>query len=394
MKLFVSAGPDKGRSFTVPLGAPFQVGRSQAAALRLSDPHVSRVHFEVEWEGEQAVLHDCSTTGTLINGAPVQSQPLHAGDVIRIGGTELLYSPAAPAASPPPAEAAPTLEVKSPEELVGQTMHHFAVDALLARGLTGHVFRARDLHDDRVVALKILRPELAGDDEQMQRFVRAMKTMLPIRHPNIVTILAAGRTGPYCFVSMDLVEGDSLGQAVQKLGVSGKLPWQQAQRTMSDIAKALAHAHGRSILHRNVTPSNILLRSADQVALLGDLMLAKALEGSLAQQITRRGALLGDIAYLAPERTIDAQADQRADLYGLGATIYSALTGRALFTATSLPELVHKIRAVEPDKPRRFQPGIPASFEAVVLRLLAKRPEDRYPSAAELLAELERIGGT
>jgi len=227
----------------------------------------------------------------------------------------------------------------------------------------------------------------------MQRFVRAMKTMLPVRHANLVTILGAGKTGPFCWIAMDYIDGESLTKVIQRIGVAGMLDWKNAFRVAVDIARALDYAHSQAIIHRNVTPPNILLRKSDKAALLGDLMLAKALEGSLAQNLTKPGELLGDVAYMAPERTRGtSDIDGRADLYGLGATVYAVLTGRPPFSGDALADVIAKIRSAEPEKPKKYQLSIPDMFQGAVLKLLAKRPQDRYQSAAELLKDLERVG--
>jgi serine/threonine protein kinase len=277
--------------------------------------------------------------------------------------------------------------------LVGKVLAHYQIDAVIAKGASGTVFKARDSRDGSTVALKVLRPESSHNEEEMQRFVRAMKTMLPVRHPNIVQILAAGKTGPWCWIAMEYVEGESLSKVIQRIGVAGMLDWKHAYRVAVHIARALEYAHGQSIIHRNVTPQNILIRASDKTAMLGDLMLAKALEGVMAQQVTRPGELVGDVAYMAPERTKGTGGvDGRSDLYGLGATVYAVLTGRPPFHAPSLPELILKIRTGEPEKPKKYQLSIPDLFQGSVLKLLAKRPEERFQTAAELIEDLKRVG--
>src|SRR5262249_8469158 len=134
-------------------------------------------------------------------------------------------------------------------------------------------------------------------------------------------------------------------------------------------------------------------RQGDKTVLLGDLMLAKALEGSLAQQVTQPGQLVGDVGYMSPERTRGAgDIDGRSDIYGLGATVYALIAGRPPFTGASLPELIGKIRSVEPEKPKKYQMAVPDLFQGTVFRMLAKRPEDRFQTATELLADLDRVG--
>jgi serine/threonine-protein kinase len=226
----------------------------------------------------------------------------------------------------------------------------------------------------------------------MQRFVRAMKTMLPLKHPNLVALLGAGKTGDYCWMAMEYLEGESLTHVIQRIGVAGMLDWRYAMRVGVHIARALEYAHGQQIIHRNIAPPNILVRSSDKVAKLGDLMLAKALEGMLAQQITKPGQLLGDVNYMSPERTHGTQPlDGRSDIYSLGATLYALLTGRPPFADVSLVETITKIRKAEPEEPKKFQMAIPDLFEGAVLKMLEKHPDRRFQKASDLLKDLERV---
>jgi serine/threonine protein kinase len=388
--LVITAGPDRGRSFPLTPGTTLQVGRSQATATQLTDASVSRVHCEIEFDGARAVLINISTNGTQINGKPAAQAELKPGDVIRVGSTEMRYQLAgAEAPTAPPRPVAVDLA-----SLPGQTLAHYAIDSVIGRGATGVVFKAHDTqHGGRVVALKVLQPEFSSNDEDMQRFIRAIKTVLPLRHENLVTLYGAGKTGGFCWVAMEHVEGESMAERIKSIGVAGMLDWKYGYRVAVHIARALDYAHGQSIIHRNVTPTNILWRAADKTALLGDLMYAKAMEGALAKQVTRPGQLVGDIAYMAPERTTGStDVDGRADLYGLGATVYALVAGRPPFTGSSLPELIGKIRNTEPEKPKKYQMAIPDLFQGTVMKLLAKVPEQRFQSAAELLTDLERVG--
>jgi serine/threonine protein kinase len=395
-KLIVTAGPDKGLAFSLNPGDTVQIGRSQAATSRLTDPTVSRVHCEIEATNGKAVLHNISTNGTIINGEAVTERALQNGDVIRIGNSELRFAASQPGEAstemlPPPLQ--PATAGGELSSLVGRAITHYQIDAIIARGTTGTVFKARDGRDNTVVALKVLQPEFSHNDDEMQRFIRAMKTMLPVHHPNIVQIFAAGKTASWCWIAMEFVDGESLTRVIQRIGVANMLDWKHAYRVAVHIAQALDYAHGQNIIHRNVTPQNILLRHSDKVAKLGDLMLAKALEGVMAKDVTKPGELVGDVAYMAPERTAGTSGvDGRSDLYGLGATMYALLTGRPPFSGTSLPELILKIRNAEPEKPKKYQLSTPDLFQGTVLRLLSKRPGDRHQTAAELLDDLKRVG--
>jgi serine/threonine protein kinase len=399
-RLLVIAGPDIGKAFPLPAGETLLIGRSKATETRLSDPHVSRVHCQVQIEADKVIVNDFeSAAGTFINNRKITQQEIKPGDTIRIGETQLRYqdddvaeaSTMAPPLTPTPkASGGPSDKLS---DLSGKTVSHFEVGPVLAKGRSGVVFKARDTKENKEVALKVLWPEISQVDEEMQRFVRAMKTMLPLRHPNLIAIYGAGKTGPYCWMAMEYVDGESLTQVIQRIGVAGLLDWRNAVRVAIHVARALEYAQAQQIIHRNITPNNILVRASDKLTKLGDLMLAKALEGTLAETITRPGELVGDLSYMSPERTKGTleEVDGRSDVYSLGATVYALLTGRPPFIGDSLTDTVRKIRQSDPEKPKKYQLSIPDQFEGVVLKMLSKRPEDRYQNAGDLLKELERV---
>ncbi len=173
--------------------------------------------------------------------------------------------------------------------LIGQSFAHYRLDSLLATGSTGLVFQGTDTQKNEVVAIKVLFPDRTSSEEEKERFIRAMKTMLPIRHPNLIRLINAGKTGPYCWAVMEYVDGENLMQVIQRIGVEGMLDWRDAWRIAMDVTSALHAAYEHKVIHRNVIPKNIIQRKSDKVCLLGDLMLAKALEGTLAKQVTSPG---------------------------------------------------------------------------------------------------------
>jgi serine/threonine protein kinase len=395
--LTIIAGPDKGRVFELKPGESFLVGRSRGTRSRLADPHVSRVHCEVQVEPERAVVIDSdSAAGTFVNGQRVAQQQLRPGDVIQVGDTQLRFdddSPSEQSTLVPGAQLKAAARAGALAALSGQTLAHFEVGEVIARGHSCVVFRARDTTDGREVALKVLKPEFSKDDTGRRRFVRAMKTVFPLRHPNLVAMYGAGKSGSHCWMAMEYVEGESLTYAIQRIGVAGMLDWRHALRVAVHVGRALDYAHGQGIVHRNVAPANILVRAEDRVAKLGDLMLAKALDGTLAQQVTRPGELVGDVNYMSPERTKSSMdgVDGRSDIFSLGATVYALLTGRPPFADLSLIETITKIRKADPESPKKFQMAIPELLEGAVMKTLAKRPEARHQTAAELLKDLERV---
>jgi pSer/pThr/pTyr-binding forkhead associated (FHA) protein len=401
LQFLVVAGPDQGRVFTLNAGRDLMLGRSAQAQYQLTDPRVSRNHCQVLLQGEDVVVVcNGGSGGTFVNGKQVQRQVLKPGDVLKIGDTLLrlqigdLALDVARAQTVAPREAAPpaAASVEQLNELVGKTLAHFGISLVIGTGRTCIVCHATDTKDGRPVALKVLQPEFSQNEEDMQRFVRGMKTVLPLRHPNLVTLHGAGKTGPYCWAAMEYVAGENMQQVINRIGVAGMLDWRHAFRASLHVARALEYAHDQNILHRNVTPTNILRDATSKVVKLGDLMLAKALEGPLANQVTRPGEILGDVDYMSPERSRGTDVDGRSDLYGLGATAYALLTGRPPCGGASLVEKIANLRQTVPERPTKFQMSIPSQFEGVVMKLLAKRPEDRFASAHDLIKELERVG--
>ena len=366
---------------------PVLVGRSSAqAAVAVPDPQISRVHFHIEQrEGKAWVMDLASAGGTMVNGRKIAEHQLRSGDVIRAGTTQFRYVPAGQ-------QATADNPLDELEKLVGTDFTHFHINKLLARGTSGCVFKAYDKDLGHSVALKVLFPELAKSEEEMLRFVRAMKTMMPLQHPNLIRVLNAGRKDTYCWYSMELIEGDSLTRLIEKVCKEGKLAWSFSLKVAVALSRALQYAESHGILHRNITPNNILIRISDQTALLGDLMLGKALEGALAAQITKPGEIVGDIKYMSPERTKStAGLDIRSEIYSLGATLYALLTGRPPFEGLTLVDTLQKIRSIPPLPLRDVIPNIPPDFEAAILKMLEKDPAKRFQNATEMLQVLEGI---
>ena len=412
-QLLVIAGPDEGRLFPLEEGDALSVGRSRSAAVCLRDPSVSRLHCRVGVDRNKILVADFdSECGTFVNGQRVMSHELQPGDVLRIGQTHFCLVTGGPddsrAVQPAPEPSAQSVApAGAMDQMVGKSLNRYELHRLIATGRLGGVFQARDTKKGEIVALKVLWPAVVSTEVDKRRFRRAMRTVIPLRHPNLITVHNAGKTGPYHWIAMEYISGSSLSDMIKRIGASAAraneprralsqgLPrgwWRPALRIAVQIGRALEFAHANRIVHRNVTPRNILVREEDNTAKLGDLLLAKALEGPLAEDVTHLGDVPGELQYMSPERTFRSEGgDGRSDIYSLGATVYALLTGRPPFAGPSLKETLDQIREGHPLLPTTYRPSIPAAFEQAILKMLAKRPEERFQTPAELLECLGRI---
>jgi serine/threonine protein kinase len=397
--LLVIEGPDQGRTFPL-AGKALVIGSSNKNTdICLNDPYVSRLHCKVELEEDRVVVSDLrNSKGTFVNGTQVTRHDLRPGDVLRVGNSQLrLQSEADPAPAAPAAGAAhrpPTWL----EELPGQTLGPYEVGAILGAGRHGVVFKATGVRSGHVVALKVLAPDFPADDAELQRFIRAVKPVLQLRHPHLVSLLGAGKSGAFCWLAGDLVEGTPAARLVRRPrdeddDEDEAAGWQTALRVAAHVARALEFVHRNRLRHVNVTPINILWHEASRTAKLNDLVLAEAIAGSALQQRVQEKKLLAELPYLAPEQMEDnAFVDDLSDLYSLGVVTYEVLTGHLPYKGETPEETITLIREGMPTRPAKLRAGIPPDFERAVLRMMALRQEDRYGSAAELLADLERIG--
>jgi len=267
------------------------------------------------------------------------------------------------------------------------------LDEIVASGNNGVVYLAMDVECDGVCAVKVMPSSFAADDEQRARFVRAMQTMIPVKHDHIVEIYNAGKTGDFCWIAMQYVDGGSLADVINDIGFDGKIDWRQVWQMGVQVTRALHEASKHNIVHRNLTPSNILRRKGDRSCLVGDLIFAKAIEGSMSYQVTGPGQIIGDLPFLSPESTrAKKDLDTRSDIYSLGATLYALMTGRPPVKEGAMIDMIKAVREDVPIRPKEFQLSVDELFEDIVMKMLSKRPDDRYSSASDLLKELHRIG--
>ncbi len=253
----------------------------------------------------------------------------------------------------------------------------------------GTVFLAEDPQLHRTVALKVLTKTANTPPNLIRRFDAEAKTAAMLRHPNIVTVFDSGDADGHLFLALEYIDGPDLEKVIRK---KGRVPVERSIEIIRQIARALDHAHGLGIVHRDIKPSNILLRR-DGTATLTDLGLARAIDESAASGITRAGFTVGTVDYMAPEQARSSKsADVRSDLYSLGCTWFHMLAGRVPFNEGDLTNKLRAHAQSAPPDPREADQQIPSGVVAVLQRMMAKKPDDRYQSPGELLADLERPG--
>jgi eukaryotic-like serine/threonine-protein kinase len=254
--------------------------------------------------------------------------------------------------------------------------------ALLGKGGFGRVYRVRDLHLEREVALKVLHPALTQDPEVVERFRREAQLAARLSHPNIVNIYdIAGRFG-LIWYTMELIDGPSLAQLVER---DGPLPMPQVLRVLREALSALAHAHGFGLVHRDIKPENMLIDPAGSVQIT-DFGLALALRGKYGGATSQSGTP----QFASPEQLLGERVDQRSDLYSLAAVVYYALLGTPPFPGATTEQVLAQQTTNRLPEARALREDVSEAFERVLARALSADVESRFPSAAEFLQAVNR----
>jgi serine/threonine protein kinase/WD40 repeat protein len=262
----------------------------------------------------------------------------------------------------------------------------------IGTGGMGEVFKARHRIMDRIVALKVVRADRLGDRETLSRFGREIQIAARLAHPHVVLAHDAGQIGDTFYLVMEYVEGVDLARLLKQ---RGRLGAAEACEYVREAALGLQHAHERGLVHRDVKPANLLLAAQDGLIKVLDLGLARLRSREVDEtRLTQEGSLMGTPDYLAPEQAVDsARADIRADVYSLGCTLYHLLAGRPPFPGGSLTEKLLRHQQSEPEPLERLCPDLSPGLGAVVRKMMAKRPEERYQTPAEVAAALTPFAG-
>jgi len=269
-----------------------------------------------------------------------------------------------------------------------ESLGRYRILGELGRGATGTVYRALDPLIERSVAVKTLNPSLPGDvlSEVRDRFMREARSAGRLSHPNLITIYDVGVEGEVAFIAMELLEGQSLQQMLRH---RGRLDPAKAADFAAQLADGLEHAHRHAIVHRDVKPANVMISPAGH-AKLTDFGVAYIPSSS----ITQTGTAVGSPKYMSPEQVLGQAADPRSDIFSLGVVLYEMLVHTTPFERAGeqvMFELMRRITMEPHRKVTELDGGIPAQFDVILGRALAKRPEERYQSAAEMREDLRRL---
>ena len=266
--------------------------------------------------------------------------------------------------------------------MIGKTVSHYRILSKLGEGGMGIVYKAEDLKLQRFVALKFL-PLSIGDDKARQRFVHEARAVSALEHPHICAIYEIDETPEgQMFIVMPCYDGESLHAKIER----GPLPLDEAIEIATQVASGLARAHEKGIVHRDIKPGNILITKDG--AKIVDFGLAK-----LAKQtkVTRTGTTVGTVMYMSPEQARGEEIDPRSDLWSLGVVLYEMVTGRVPFKGDHEPAVIYSITNEEPEPVTSLRPEVPDDLQAIIEKMLAKKREERYASADEVLAELTTL---
>lgn len=270
------------------------------------------------------------------------------------------------------------------DDLVGRTLGKYRLTRRLGAGGMGVVYLARDTRLQRDAAVKVLSVRAASKPKFRERFLREARAAASFSHPQVVTIYEIDEQDGLCFMAMELLSGSMLDLRNSR----GKLTWRNATRAIVAVCRALVAAHAAGLVHRDIKPANILWSTDGQVK-LSDFGLVKVDDDD--SPLTTANTIMGTPSYMSPEQCRGETVDDRSDLYSLGATFFDLLTGHPPFTsATPIQTCFAHCNNPVPSVSAEF-PEIPDACDAIIQRAMAKEPCDRYPCAADMLADLNEL---
>ena len=274
----------------------------------------------------------------------------------------------------------------------GTRVGPYEIESALGAGGMGVVYRARDTRVDRAVAIKVIPPRLLSNETARRRFQNEARTLATLSHPNIASLFEFDCEDGVEFLVMELVEGVSLGHRL----IKGPLPPEEVRELGVQLMDGLRAAHAKGIVHRDLKPENLVISTEGRLKIL-DFGVAKVLSQPIAAAatandgLTREGALVGTLSYMAPEQIRQQEIDARTDLYAAGCVLYEMVTGRTAYSGGGLG-LVEEILTRDPPAPTSLNASVPPALEMVIVKAMDKDPRRRYQSAADMLTDLQHVG--
>lgn len=416
-------GPLAGQSIVLPPKESLALGRASSCEITVKGLGISRTHCRFEHDGQDCHLVDLgSVNGTFVNGERTPRHILQDGDEIRVGQVEALFLWAeatateiegesdtvlveglarrrfrrcdqcaapleAPLGSPGEAEDERKFCGRCEEagSILGRQFGYYRIDGKIAHGGMGAVYKGFEVRDRRVVAVKILSSEVSHDSRSIERFLRGARTAMGLVHQHVVQVEDVGESQGIYYIAMEHVDGPTALDAM----TTGRLSTvRQVLRIGIQVTQALGHAFEKRIVHRDIKPSNVMITRSN-ITKLTDVGLAKCLDEAGVSGITGTGVSMGTVDFMPPEQIRDARTvDHRADIYSLGATLFHLLTQRTPFSSPNVVAKMKLILAETPPSPADLRSEIPAALSEVILRTLAKSPDERYQTPKELLEAL------
>jgi eukaryotic-like serine/threonine-protein kinase len=388
------------------------LGRGTETNCRIQDPSISRRHCQITNCPQGLLIADLgSSNGTYVNGQPISHWvPLNSGDQVVLGQNQVEIFAAMMAAPQHrcglcgrefmPSELSQGRFSRDPQgrlvcsDCVGKIVEDphmiegYVIESKVGQGAFGAVFKAVQQQTGQVVALKTVRPQLVQNERDIARFFREAKAGAALVHPNIISIYDAGESRGCYYIAMEYVEGKEVAKLIEEYG---QINIGYALRVGIQIANALQHAYERSIVHRDIKPENILVTAQGQAKLV-DFGLAKNFQSAGVSGLTAPGEGMGTLAYMPPEQLDNAlMADQRSDIYSLGASLYHMLTGKRPFNEKTTRKFIMKILNKMPEPIRDHNSNVPSGLEEIIEKAMSKEPEDRYHVPEELEKDLKGL---
>ncbi len=368
-KLVCQSGPNAGHEFVIAKDLVV-LGRQSSCDVQIVDGMASRAHCHIRRDGKLWSLIDLgSRNGTLHNDKRINERQLSFGDRIRVGQVEYVF-------------------VKQPGDAeLKDLLSKYEVGEKLGEGGMGIVYKASQRSMARTVALKILAPKYASRPKFVDQFIREARAAGALNHPNIIQVHDVGTENDIHYFSMEFVDGST---CMQLLRADGPFVVSEALEIARQVGRALDYAHQHRLIHQDIKPDNIMIGPGNLVK-LADLGISKTFDE--AESETDGKKVMGTPHYMAPEAGLGKKIDHRVDIYSLGATLYHLLTGKTPYHGTSATEVL-KAHVMDPLPPLQdLNPEVNDDVCALVERMMAKKPEERYQTAAEIVTEIERLQG-